>query len=103
MCSNLISGKKRVTKEMDIIIKINFIFGERFLKSSMKPIIKKRVPRINIILEKLSSKITLSKPIICRKKIIKYKFRRIIKPPIIDTDFLCFFNFPSGLSKKIRF
>ena len=28
--------------------------------------------------------------------------RRIIKPPIIETESLCFFNFPSGLSKKIK-
>ena len=32
-----------------LVIEINFILGERFFKSSTKPIIKKSVPRIKII------------------------------------------------------
>ena len=38
-----------------------------------------------------------------KKKIIKYKFIKIINPPISDVGFLCFFNNPSGLSKNIKF
>ena len=45
---------------------------------------------------------TLSKFNIFKKKIIKYKLINIIKPPTTDIARSCFFNFPSGLSKKIK-
>ena len=51
----------------------------------------------------LFSKINSFKFKIFKKKIIKYRLIKITKPPISDIGYLCFFNLPSGLSKKIKF
>lgn len=88
MLSNLISGKKRVMKKIEIIIKSSFIFGDKFLKSSIKPMTKKIEPNIKIISKKLLLKIKSSKFIIFIIKDIKYKFIKNIKPPINDTGSL---------------
>ena len=37
------------TKDTEVKIRINFIFGDKFFKSSINPTIKNRVPRIKII------------------------------------------------------
>ena len=53
--------------------------------------------------KKSSKNIFFSLLNIFKKKIIKYKFNKIISPPIKDIGCKCFLSFPSGLSKKTSF